>query len=405
MIFDIVEKELAVISPSKAKQLRDVYTPMIAKLSDFEKKFKDVMALKQDNIKIARAKELRLEISQVRIRADKVRKKLKEEYTRANKAIQGVYNQLEWAVADKEKALKEVEDTPKRIAAEQVAKLHNIRAAELAKYDTAIISGELGVMTPEAWEEYLKGAELNYKKRLEIEKKQEEERIAEEKKRKEMQEENARLNAENKRLKEKRRETEKKQEEERIAKEKNNCLSILKDDDGYEFIDEKDMVWVLPYLVKEDSFLLRKEPVPPYMHKRDIDRNYCTVISETIEEGEEPTDALARALIEEAGLVLHTGMVHSPLHVIPIMKTTSARAWIYFIEAYEYTLKEPTMDGSEIEKKSSTFRMHRNHVKRNIFNSTNHDFIVESLLRRYMSMKHIEKTQRWKPFGYSDEHK
>ena len=78
----------------------------------------------------------------------------------------------------------------------------------------------------------------------------------------------------------------------------------------YEFVEEKDMVIILPYLRDESSLVLRHEYVPTYQyHYRNNNdyknvTNFVTVISGSVEKGETLKNTVRRELYEEAGIVL-----------------------------------------------------------------------------------------------------
>jgi len=206
-------EELKGLEASKAASIKAVFEPMVKMLEGFESVYAEVMAKEISPEKCAEAKRLRLDISRVRIEADKVRKEQKEEYLRAGNAIQGVYNILKFAVTDKEEKLKEVETYYEKIEAEKVAKLAEERKAELAKYECNSEFVDLGKMTDEVWKNYLAGVKANYEAVKAAEAKAEADRIAKEKAEAE---ERERIRLENEQLK---KEAEKR-EKERLAEQK-----------------------------------------------------------------------------------------------------------------------------------------------------------------------------------------
>ena len=194
----MITKELSGLDESKAKQIEAVFAPMVEMLKGFEAAYDEIAALEISPDKCKKAKRLRLDIAQVRIQADQVRKVQKEEYLRAGNAIQGVYNILKFAVADKEEKLKGMETHYERIEAEKKIRLSSERQAELSKYD---IDGEfidLGSMSDSVWTNYLAGVKANYEAIIAAEKKAEEERIEAERKEAE---EREKMRLENERLK------------------------------------------------------------------------------------------------------------------------------------------------------------------------------------------------------------
>jgi len=180
----VITKELNGLSESKAKQIKEVFEPMVKMLEGFESAYDKVMQEEQSPEKCAKAKRLRLDIAKVRIEADKVRKSQKEEYLRAGNAIQGVYNVLKFAVTDKEEKLKEVETYYDRIEAKRIAKIAEERELELEKYEAESTGLDLGNMPDDVWNNYIAGVKANYEAVKEAERKAEEERLEAERKEK-----------------------------------------------------------------------------------------------------------------------------------------------------------------------------------------------------------------------------
>ncbi len=198
---DLVKQEteqLEGLEESKAAQIKAVFRPMVVMLENFEEKYAEIIALDISPDKCKRAKRLRIDISRVRIDADKVRSEQKAEYLRAGNAIQGVYNILKFAVTDKEEKLKDVELHYKKIEVDRKAKLQIDRALELSKYGASGDFVDLGSMPDEVWTNYLAGVKNNYETGKEAEREAEEDRIEAEEKEAE---ERARIQAENEQLK------------------------------------------------------------------------------------------------------------------------------------------------------------------------------------------------------------
>lgn len=222
-------QELTGLSDSKAAQVKAVFQPMVKMLEGFESVYSDVMSEEQTREKSEKAKSLRLDIAKVRIKADKARKAQKEECLREGNAIQGVYNVLKFAIADKEEKLREVETHYDRIEEERIEKIQAERESTLAKYDVVTNNPHLGVMADEVWVNYLSGVKQNYEAIKEAERKTEEERIEKERKAKEEQirikQENEKLKAEQVSLQKEREEREaelQKEREERAKIEREN---------------------------------------------------------------------------------------------------------------------------------------------------------------------------------------
>jgi len=191
-------EQLKGLDESKAKQIKAVFDPMVKMLEGFEDSFNGIIALDISPKKCVLAKRLRLDISKIRVSADKERKILKEEYLRGGNAVQGVYNILKFAVVDKEEKLKDIELHYEKIEEEKKAKSQIDRALELSRYEASGEFVDLGNMPDEVWNNYLAGVKNNYEAIKEAERKAEADRIEQEKK--EAAEREA-MRAENERLK------------------------------------------------------------------------------------------------------------------------------------------------------------------------------------------------------------
>lgn len=194
-----ITRELAGLDKSKAKQIETIFAPMVKMLKEFEAVFDVISALEINPDTCKKAKRLRLDIAKVRIDADKVRKVHKEEYLWAGNAIQGVYNILKFAVADKEEKLKDIETHYERIEVEKKKRLQAERQAELSKYDVDGSALTLGAMDDVVWSNYLTGVKANHEAVIAAEKKAEEEKIEAEQKEAE---EREKMRLENEQLKE-----------------------------------------------------------------------------------------------------------------------------------------------------------------------------------------------------------
>jgi len=178
----VLSKELEGLDKSKASQIEAVFSPMVEMLKSFEGAYDEVMSMDQSEEKSKKAKRLRLDISKVRIDADKVRKSQKEEYLRAGNAIQGVYNVLKFAVVDKEEKLKEIETYYERIEEERKAKVQAERELELSRYDIDGSTMNLSGMDDAVYENLVEGSKAKFEAIKEAERKAEEQRIESERK-------------------------------------------------------------------------------------------------------------------------------------------------------------------------------------------------------------------------------
>lgn len=213
--------DLQQIEESKALQIKKTFEPMVKMLEGFEKQcaqvFQQAEKVGIDEDLTVIAKRIRLDIAQVRIQTDKIRKEQKEEYLRAGKAIDGASNILKWAVVDKEKRLKEIEDHFETQERNRKIKLQKERADELSKYVEDISHRDLTGMEQDVWEAYLSTKKKDHEDRIEAERIANEERL---KKEEEDRLERERIEKENKRLKEEAEQAELKLEKERKERER-----------------------------------------------------------------------------------------------------------------------------------------------------------------------------------------
>jgi len=195
----IQEKEqLSVLTENKAKQIKAAFSPMMDKLEKVEEAYNEIVNLEVSRENCKLAKRMRIDISKIRTDAEKIKTAQKEEYNRAGKAIQGIYNIIKFAVVSKEEKLKNIELHYEKIEEEKKAKLQLDRQVELAKYDADGEFVDLGNMPDEVWMNYILGVKNNFEAIKEAEKKAESDRIEAEKKEAE---EREAIRLENERLK------------------------------------------------------------------------------------------------------------------------------------------------------------------------------------------------------------
>ena len=173
----VISKELEGIESSKAKQIELVFAPMVSMLKEFEGAYDEIVEQEVTEDLCKKAKRLRLDIAKIRTSADKERKAQKDEYLRAGNAIQGVYNILKFAVAEKEDKLKDIENHFENLKKEEQAKLQAERAEELEKYEVEVIPENLGSMLDDVWNNFITGTRVNYENQKEAERKAEEQRV------------------------------------------------------------------------------------------------------------------------------------------------------------------------------------------------------------------------------------
>jgi hypothetical protein len=244
LVIDI--PELKGIEKSKAEKIRKTFEPMTKMLVEFEGAYEDVIKEAKKEITpdlMAQAKRLRLDISKVRIDAEKARKAQKEEYLRAGKAIDGVNNILKWAVTEKEDNLREIEEHFLRAEKARMDALQAERVEQLSPYVEDAAERTLWDMEDDVWDAYLTAKKSAYQDKVDAEKKVEEER---KKKEEEERIENERIRKENEKLAKQnvkkeakaKEEREKRIEAERKLKQKEKEEQRLKEEEEQRIEDE-----------------------------------------------------------------------------------------------------------------------------------------------------------------------
>lgn len=211
--------ELELLEKSKSQQIRDTFEPMSKMLAGFEESYNQIV--EEANIEITdevtwKAKDLRLSIARIRTSTEKVRKREKEEYLRAGKAIDGVSNILKWAIVEKEEKLKDIENHFEKMEQERLVALQFKRHKLLSPYMDGEYVKDLSAMEEDVFSAYLEAKKRDFQARKEAERQAELNRLKVEK---EAEEEHKRMIAENERLKKEAQEREAKAEAERKARE------------------------------------------------------------------------------------------------------------------------------------------------------------------------------------------
>jgi hypothetical protein len=144
------------------------------------------------------AHEGRMELKDIRVAAEKTKKKLKENILVEGKLIDAFYNLIAGITTPLENDLWEKEKFVERKEAERKAALQAARLEKLAPYEVDASFYNLQEMPDAAFDQLLENSRIAFEARKEAERKAEDERIAREKAE---QEERARIAAENIRLK------------------------------------------------------------------------------------------------------------------------------------------------------------------------------------------------------------
>ena len=217
------------LEPDTARSLREAFEGYFRQADEWRQKAMAIQITRHDQVREMKlARETRLALREIRINAEKARKRLKEDSLKKGKAIDGIYNMLAFAVEPLEKHLLEQEQFVERMEAERIARLKAEREEALIGIGVDVSFYNLGEMEDTTFQQLLETHQIAFAARQEAAKKAEAERIererqeAEERARREAEAaaERERLRAENERLAKEKAEAEAKAKAEREAAEK-----------------------------------------------------------------------------------------------------------------------------------------------------------------------------------------
>lgn len=175
------------LEESKAKQISEMFKPMLDKMVELEEEYNEVIALEINPETCKKARELRLRYVKTRTNTGKIHKELKSFYLQGGKFVDGWKNAQLMASQGNEEKLKAIEEHFERIEKEKKNKLSEERKKEVLPFveDESTVPNNLGEMIAEVWEAYRFGVEKAYNRRKEEEKiKEQQKQIAEERKKK-----------------------------------------------------------------------------------------------------------------------------------------------------------------------------------------------------------------------------
>lgn len=157
------------LEKNTAQMLKDKFVPFFDAADQWKKKADELIVTDETQIELIKgAREARLALRDIRVGADKTRKELKEDSLRYGKAVQGLYNIIEYLIVPIEKHLQEQEDFP-RIQAEkrlnELREKRNDEARSLSEFIPANL--DLGTLTEEDFSRLISGAKLQKQKQEE----------------------------------------------------------------------------------------------------------------------------------------------------------------------------------------------------------------------------------------------
>jgi hypothetical protein len=207
------------VEQQTAKMLQESFSPFFDEAGKVIEESKLIVVTDvSQKYDMAKAREMRLILKNARVSADKKRKELKEDSLRYGKAVQGIYNVLDFLIVPAEKYLEDQEKFEERIEEKKKQDLIESRNMQIVPVQEYVPSGiDLGSITEDDFQKLLAGAKFQMDAKKEAEAKAEQERIEAAKA---ADIEQARIKEENERLKKEAEALEKAQAKEREENEK-----------------------------------------------------------------------------------------------------------------------------------------------------------------------------------------
>lgn len=175
------------LEESKAKQISEMFKPMLDKMELFESEYNEIIKLEISKETCEKAYKLRQKYVKVRTGTATIHKELKSFYLQGGRFVDGWKNAQLMASEGIEDKLTGIEKHFENLEIQRRVKLSEARTIELSKYVESedMIPGSLGDMPDDVWSNYLTGTKANSETRKEAERKAEVHRIEAERKAKE----------------------------------------------------------------------------------------------------------------------------------------------------------------------------------------------------------------------------
>ncbi len=210
--------ETFALEPQTKTNLLERFQPFFAQAEDWKVKAESLVVTDASQVReMQMARTARLALADIRINADKARKAMKEDSLRYGKAVQGVYNVIEYLIKPIEAHLSAQENFVKIQRENQIQARFEERLQLLAPLEIDLTFVDVKNMPEDSFKKFYEDQKAAKEARIQAEKQVEIERIAKEKAESE---EKERIRIENERLKKEAQEREKALSEEKEKSEK-----------------------------------------------------------------------------------------------------------------------------------------------------------------------------------------
>ncbi len=166
----------------------------------------------------------------------------------------------------------------------------------------------------------------------------------------------------------------------------NDYITIV-EYEGWSIVDTADMVVCIVYLIEQNRFILRHEYIPTFKYVEGQEY-HMTVLSGTMEKGEDPKQTLLREIEEEAGIVVSPEVEIEFMKPLFLSKGNTAKYHpaIVTLTESDYHEVTPKGDGSEVEDKSKTAKLELRYLS--AINSS--DLITDYLVEKFKLFVNFE---------------
>ncbi len=167
---------------TKAQKVLDNFTSFFNEASKWEAQVKGLIITDASQMKeMQTARDARLALKDIRVSAEKKKKRMKENILIEGRFIDGIYNAVVAITKPLEAELLEKEEFVERKEEERIEKIRYERESKLQQYEIDTTFFDLTNMPEGAFVQLLSSSKIAYEKKVEEERQIEEERIAKEK--------------------------------------------------------------------------------------------------------------------------------------------------------------------------------------------------------------------------------
>jgi len=153
------------LEQSKVETLMQNFSGYFIEAKKIAKESKEIMVSDESQVdQMQKAREFRLKLKELRVKAEKTKIELKEQSLREGNAIQGVFNIIKALIIPVEGYLEKQEKFAEIKEAERRASLLNERTEELSMYVSDVSLYNLESMSDEVFANLLAGCKMNWEK-------------------------------------------------------------------------------------------------------------------------------------------------------------------------------------------------------------------------------------------------